>query len=133
MRWTQQQYVEYLERLAKRRQNRQPEDSATGALPELQKCKAGNPGQQGWAIPDTNRPKNKKENGSDYPSFAVSICFLMADRRVRDLTGMAETVMDCLVDAGVLPDDRWTVVPELRLSAKLSNEIAIEIEVERIE
>lgn len=39
----------------------------------------------------------------------VEIDFRMADSRSRDLTNSAESVMDLLVDCGVLLDDCWQV------------------------
>jgi len=48
----------------------------------------------------------------------VYILFSMADKRRRDLTNMAEGVMDCLVSAGVLKDDCWQVCPKVELEAK---------------
>lgn len=35
-----------------------------------------------------------------------------------DLTNKADSVMDLLVDAGILPDDSWTCVPYLNLSGR---------------
>lgn len=46
---------------------------------------------------------------------SVSIAFQAGDRRAFDLTNKAESVMDLMVDAGVLADDNFNVVPEVRL------------------
>jgi hypothetical protein len=35
-----------------------------------------------------------------------------------DLTNKAESVMDLLVDAGIIPDDSWTCVPTLLLTGR---------------
>lgn len=43
------------------------------------------------------------------------LVFFAPDRRKADLSNKAESVMDLLVDAGVLKDDSWFVVPDLRL------------------
>jgi len=46
---------------------------------------------------------------------SIEIFFHAPDRRASDLTNKAESVMDMLVDAGVLVDDNWFVCPEVRL------------------
>jgi Holliday junction resolvase RusA-like endonuclease len=42
----------------------------------------------------------------------------MPDAIRADLTNKAESIMDLLVDAGVLQDDNWNVVPEVILRCK---------------
>jgi Holliday junction resolvase RusA-like endonuclease len=37
------------------------------------------------------------------------------DKRASDLTNKAESIMDLLVDAGILSDDNWFVVPNVEL------------------
>lgn len=44
------------------------------------------------------------------------IVFYAPDERKADLSNKAESIMDLLVDAGVLRDDSWFVVPHLDLS-----------------
>ncbi len=44
---------------------------------------------------------------------AVAITFFAENCRIFDLTNAAESVMDLLVDAKILADDSWAVVPEL--------------------
>ena len=46
---------------------------------------------------------------------SVSLAFQAGDRRAFDLTNKAESVMDLMVDAGVLIDDDYDAVPEVRL------------------
>jgi Holliday junction resolvase RusA-like endonuclease len=46
---------------------------------------------------------------------AVTITFFAESRRRFDLSNSAESVMDLLVDSGILADDSWAVVPELTL------------------
>ncbi len=46
---------------------------------------------------------------------SVAITFFAENRRRFDLSNAAESVMDLLVDAGILADDSWEVVPELML------------------
>jgi Holliday junction resolvase RusA-like endonuclease len=55
------------------------------------------------------RPKTPIERAS------VMITFFAENRRRFDLTNAAESVMDLLVDAEILADDSWSVVPELVL------------------
>ena len=43
---------------------------------------------------------------------AVTMTFWHGDRRRRDSDNQCSSVLDMLVDAGVLPDDSWAVVPE---------------------
>lgn len=45
-----------------------------------------------------------------------------ADRRRRDLDNALSSVLDLLVDAGVLPDDCWAVVPRIQLEAYETDE-----------
>lgn len=44
---------------------------------------------------------------------SVRVAFVHGDRRRRDSDNGLSSVMDLLVDAGVLSDDKWTVVREL--------------------
>jgi hypothetical protein len=48
-------------------------------------------------------------------SAHVAITFFAENRRRFDLSNAAESVMDLLVDAEILADDSWAVVPELHL------------------
>jgi Holliday junction resolvase RusA-like endonuclease len=50
-----------------------------------------------------------------YHTDSVYIKFYMQDNRRRDLTNQAESIMDLLVDCGILSDDCWSVVPKLTL------------------
>ena len=43
---------------------------------------------------------------------SVTMTFWHGDRRRRDSDNQCSSVLDMLVDAGVLPDDSWAVVPE---------------------
>jgi len=52
-----------------------------------------------------------------YP-VRVTISLWMPDAIRADLTNKAESIMDLLVDAGVLQDDNWNVVPEVILRCK---------------
>lgn len=57
---------------------------------------------------------------SQKPNMGIERCeahliFHMPDRRRADLTNKAESVMDLLVDAGVITDDSWQVVTPITL------------------
>lgn len=41
--------------------------------------------------------------------------FYMPDKRLCDLTNKAESIMDTLVDAGLLEDDNYEIVPNITL------------------
>lgn len=45
----------------------------------------------------------------------LTIEFYAPDKRATDLTNKAESVMDLLVDNGIIPDDNWFEVPEITL------------------
>lgn len=45
----------------------------------------------------------------------VRLTFVLPDKRKTDLTNKAESIMDTLVDAGILCDDNCVVVPLLTL------------------
>lgn len=46
----------------------------------------------------------------------VELFFYAPDRRSSDLTNKAESVMDLLVDKGVLEDDNWWLVSKIELN-----------------
>lgn len=52
----------------------------------------------------------------------IDIYFFLPDYRRRDLTNMAESIMDLLVDAGIIKDDCWTVVEKLQLHGCLDKD-----------
>ncbi len=45
----------------------------------------------------------------------VTIGFTAGDKRPFDLTNKAESVMDLMVDAGIIQDDNYNVVPSITL------------------
>lgn len=45
----------------------------------------------------------------------MTLNFYAPDRRATDLTNKAESIMDLLVDCGVIKDDNWFVVRDIRL------------------
>ena len=52
----------------------------------------------------------------------IKLTFHFSDFRVRDLTNVAESVMDLLVDTGVLVDDKWTVTGPVNMVPVLDRE-----------
>ncbi len=65
-----------------------------------------------WHTDASWQMKGKKiiPNGS-----FITLNFYMPDNRRADLTNKAESIMDCLVDNGLLKDDSWQIVPSLTL------------------
>ena len=43
----------------------------------------------------------------------VDLCFYGENKRKFDLSNRAESIMDLLVDAGIIPDDNYEIVPRL--------------------
>jgi len=52
----------------------------------------------------------------------IVLAFKMPDNRRKDLTNCTESVMDLLVDAGILKDDCWQVIPNITLMGMLDSE-----------
>lgn len=48
-------------------------------------------------------------------SMGITLTFFASDNRKFDLTNKAESIMDTLVDAGLLEDDNYSVVSKLTL------------------
>ena len=48
-------------------------------------------------------------------THSVTLTFFSKTKRSWDLSNMAESIMDFLVDVGVLKDDNYNVVPNLQL------------------
>lgn len=48
---------------------------------------------------DHHKPKKAKDNGAGHPSYRISVVFLQADKRRRDIDNQLSTVLDCLRDA----------------------------------
>jgi len=64
--------------------------------------------EQSWVIKKC-RPKTPIEKCD------VTLIFYAPDRRAADLTNKAESIMDLLVDNGIIKDDNWFVVIKLNL------------------
>jgi len=48
----------------------------------------------------------------------VQMEFHMPDNRACDLTNKAESIMDLLVDYGIILDDKWQIIPRILLESK---------------
>ena len=65
--------------------------------------------EQSWML--------KKYKGIE-TSSKIKAEFWLPDNRKTDLTNKAESIMDLLVDNGIMQDDSWQVISDLHLSAK---------------
>jgi Holliday junction resolvase RusA-like endonuclease len=63
----------------------------------------------------------------------VKIQFMIKDSRRRDLTNMAESVMDLLVDYGVIADDRWQICRFVSMVGFVDTEDSVKIVIESLE
>jgi len=52
-----------------------------------------------------------------FKRVSVDVAITFPDRRRTDMSNKIEGLMDSLVKAGVIEDDNWTVVPDLRVRA----------------
>ena len=48
---------------------------------------------------------------------SVIISYWMPDNRRRDLTNITESIMDFLVDRGIISDDRWQVIGAITIAS----------------
>jgi Holliday junction resolvase RusA-like endonuclease len=60
----------------------------------------------------------------------VKIQFMIKDNRRRDLTNMAESVMDLLVDYGVIEDDRWQICRFVSMVGFVDTEDSVKVIIE---
>lgn len=60
----------------------------------------------------------------------ISLAFGFKDKRHRDLTNLAESVMDLLVDYGTIADDRWQIVRSVHMRGYESDRDDVEITIE---
>jgi Holliday junction resolvase RusA-like endonuclease len=58
---------------------------------------------------------------------------MIRDNRRRDLTNMAESVMDLLVDYGVIADDRWQICRMIGMVGFGATEDSVKIVIESLE
>ena len=59
-----------------------------------------------------------KKHKVHFDKCRMILTFFFPDNRKTDLTNKTESIMDLLVDSGILLDDNWTVVNELTLISK---------------
>ena len=52
-----------------------------------------------------------------FQRVSVDVAITFPDRRRTDMSNKIEGLMDSLVKAGVIEDDNWTIVPDLRVRA----------------
>lgn len=52
----------------------------------------------------------------DFGRCTVSIKIIFPDKRRADVTNKAESVLDLLVDRGIIPDDSWQIIGAPNLS-----------------
>ena len=75
---------------------------------------------------------------AQYPKYRfstpiqVKIQFMIKDNRRRDLTNMAESVMDLLVDYGVIEDDRWQICRYISMVGVRSTEDSVKITIKDV-
>jgi Holliday junction resolvase RusA-like endonuclease len=78
--------------------------------------------QRPLVIPSSNYTKWHKQALSQLlgqkpittPIERVDLTFYPSTKRRADATNKAESAMDLLVDAGIIEDDNWFVIPEVR-------------------
>lgn len=68
-------------------------------------------GVKGW----TGLPNEKPLRLKNIVPVSIEIVMYAPDLVRGDLTNKAESIMDLMVDVGLLADDNWRVVPELLL------------------
>ena len=54
------------------------------------------------------KPVDKEINSTE-------LIFYPSTKRKFDLTNKAESIMDLLVDAGIIKDDNYTIIPQIKL------------------
>lgn len=96
----------------------------TGRIPSKKNSRIiTNRGRRPFSLPSSQYVKWEKEalkqvKGKRQWSVPVhiSIEIVFPDKRRADLTNKAESIMDCLVKAGIIEDDAWVFVPAVTLS-----------------
>ncbi len=68
-----------------------------------------------WHDPQLLLARAQWRGRSPLETAHVAITIHSVNKRTSDLTNKAESVMDLLVDAGVLADDNWNAVPRVTL------------------
>lgn len=70
---------------------------------------------ESWHKEASREMRGYRFEGSPYDHALVEITVYPKSARRSDLSNKCESVMDLLVDSGVLTDDNWYVVPELKM------------------
>jgi Holliday junction resolvase RusA-like endonuclease len=70
-----------------------------------------------------------KSNERDYTSNAIVIKAEIADNRRRDLDGMLNTILDCLVRAGIIEDDSISHIDTMVIFAKKSDQFNTKVKI----
>lgn len=60
----------------------------------------------------------KKLRGALLKNIELTMFFVVPDNKIRDLNNMQESVLDLLVDAKVILDDRWQYLPSITIKIK---------------
>jgi Holliday junction resolvase RusA-like endonuclease len=75
-----------------------------------------------------------KNKGVLTPPVKITYSLFFPDLRVRDHWNYTKLATDALVEAGIIPDDRWTMNPHAEIKAALDkNNPRIEICVKEVE
>lgn len=108
MRWTPEQYADYMAKRAR-----------SGARPqqEEQEVRSRKTGHSKTRMPEMVRPL--------HPKFCLTVAIFISDRRRRDLSGALATIEDCLIDAvrqlpdclkdNLPQDDSWQWIEEITI------------------
>lgn len=73
----------------------------------------------------TQLERQKEERGPFEPidyTVRVSLDFYHSDNRRRDSDNGTSSILDVLQDSGILSDDRWQIVRELRIRNRKAND-----------
>ena len=73
---------------------------------------------------------NYKPRHPLYQGEKITLSFEVTDNRRRDLTNMAEGVMDSLVKAGILEDDNWQNTGLISLECEKTKRSGVQIRME---
>ncbi len=68
-----------------------------------------------WHVDASNQITQQKIQPVKGCIESVTLTFYAPDKRKFDLTNKAESIMDLLVDNGIIEDDNYSVIPNLQL------------------
>lgn len=72
------------------------------------------------------------ESGKMKGPLKITLEIGFQNRRRRDMDNALSSVLDLLVDGGVLPDDSWDIVPEMTVKGSLSKNSRAVVEISPI-